>query len=121
MLVNRNGHVLFLLFFSGFKLLEVRENYEIGQLCMEGPTDEYVRFIRKLDRKHCRLSHVHTASDLVHHPCSIYCTRWGEQKIFMQGMWYGTRNVGSDFMRMPGSGNDKDKDLRLGPHGSESN
>ncbi len=29
--------------------------YGTSQLCLEGPTDRYVQFISKLDRKHCRM------------------------------------------------------------------
>ncbi len=29
--------------------------YRISQLCLEGPTDTYVRFISKFYRKHCRM------------------------------------------------------------------
>ncbi len=31
------------------------EKYGTSQLCLEGPTDRYVHFISKLDRKHCRM------------------------------------------------------------------
>ncbi len=34
---------------------KVCEEYGISQLCLEGPTDRYVQFISKLDRKHCRM------------------------------------------------------------------
>ncbi len=34
---------------------EVCENNGTNQLCLEGPTDRYVRFISKLDGKHCRM------------------------------------------------------------------
>ncbi len=31
------------------------ERYGTSQLCLEGPTDRYVQFISKLDRKHSRM------------------------------------------------------------------
>ncbi len=34
---------------------KVCEKYWTSQLCLEGPTDRYVQFISKLDRKHCRM------------------------------------------------------------------
>ncbi len=34
---------------------EVYEKYGTSQLCLKGPTDRYVQFIGKLDKKHCRM------------------------------------------------------------------
>ncbi len=34
---------------------KVCEKYVTSQLCPEGPTDRYVQYISKLDRKHCRM------------------------------------------------------------------
>ncbi len=34
---------------------KVCEKYGTSQLCLEGPTDRYVQFISKLDRKHCTM------------------------------------------------------------------
>ncbi len=35
---------------------KVCEKYETSPLCLEGPTNRYVQFISKLNRKHCRTS-----------------------------------------------------------------
>ncbi len=33
----------------------MRSTGPASQLCLEGPTDRYIQFISKLDRKHCRM------------------------------------------------------------------
>ncbi len=58
---------------------KVCEMYWTSQLVLEGPTDRYVQFISKLDRKHCRM----LIGLLTRHIsiCNTCCTRWGEQRL----------------------------------------
>ncbi len=98
---------------------KVCKKYWTGQLGLEGPTDRYVQFIRKLDRKHCRML---IGLQTWHINLQYMLRKMRRAKTsFMQEMRRRKGNIGTHSMRMPGVGKGKDANLGLYQDGSETN
>ncbi len=85
---------------------EVCKKYGTSQLCLEGPTDRYVLFISKLDRKHYRM-----LVGLLTGHINLQCMLRADS--LMQEMWCRKDNIGTHSMRMPSVGKGKDRPWAL--------
>ncbi len=98
---------------------EVCEKYGTRQLCMEGPTDRYVQFICKLNRKHCRML-VGLLTGHINQQYMLHKMRWAKTSSCRR-CGAGKGNVGTHSMRMPGFGEGKDADPGLCQDGFGTN
>ncbi len=97
---------------------KVCEKHGTSQPCWGGPTDTYVQFISKLDRKHCRM----LVGLLTRHINLQYMQhKMRRTGSLMQVMRRRKGNVGTHSTRMSGVGKGRDADLGLCQNGSRTN